>query len=206
MTTIKALAARLKPYPFKSHPHSEFSAACPGVHNCRQFLDRALAPEVMFPSPQRLKPSPLRILTAPLKRCSTRFSKGEDARIQHHLARTPGHGIGNLRIGLRRICYPVSFHENAPLLPGRKFGCTRGTHRLWNSRRAATTVVATGASGGRLDRLPQGQPRRTGLDAAAQEYRPHPGQASARNPHLPSRRHWAHEHLRSEEHTSELQS
>src|ERR1035438_6816484 len=26
-----------------------------GVHSCRQFLDRALAPEVMFPSPQRLK-------------------------------------------------------------------------------------------------------------------------------------------------------
>jgi hypothetical protein len=27
------------------------------VHNCRQFLDRALAPEVMFPSPQRPKPN-----------------------------------------------------------------------------------------------------------------------------------------------------
>src|ERR1035441_7042712 len=147
MTTIKALAARLKPYPFKSHPHSEFSAACPGVHNCRQFLDRALAPEVMFPSPQRLKPSPLRILTAPLKRCSTRFSKGENARIQHHLVRTRGTESAHPRIELRRICYPVSFHENAPLLSGWKFASDRGVLRVRNSRCAATPVVATGAPG-----------------------------------------------------------
>src|ERR1017187_6772928 len=50
-----------------------------GVHSCRQFLDRALAPEVMFPSPQRLKPSDSRILTAPLKRCSTLYTKCENA-------------------------------------------------------------------------------------------------------------------------------
>src|ERR1039457_520103 len=50
-----------------------------GVHNCRQFLDRALAPEVMFPSPQWLKPSHCRILTAPLKRCSTLYTKCENA-------------------------------------------------------------------------------------------------------------------------------
>jgi hypothetical protein len=49
------------------------------VHNCRQFLDRALAPEVMFPSPQWLKPSDFRILTAPLKRCSTLYTKCENA-------------------------------------------------------------------------------------------------------------------------------
>src|ERR1039458_6038981 len=49
-----------------------------GVHNCRQFLARALAPEVMFPSPQRLKPSHFRILTAPLKRCSTLYAKCEN--------------------------------------------------------------------------------------------------------------------------------
>src|SRR5664280_296020 len=66
-----------------------------GVHSCRQFLDRALAPEGMFPSPQRLKPSHFRILTAPLppqhaqkrrvlgtpalKRCSTLYTKYENA-------------------------------------------------------------------------------------------------------------------------------
>jgi hypothetical protein len=49
------------------------------VHSCRQFLDRALAPEVMFPSPQRLKPSHFRILTAPLKGCSTLYTKCENA-------------------------------------------------------------------------------------------------------------------------------
>src|SRR5664279_3832270 len=32
-----------------------------GVHNGRQFLDRALAPEVIFPSPQWLKPAHFRI-------------------------------------------------------------------------------------------------------------------------------------------------
>src|ERR1019366_3154750 len=48
-----------------------------GVHNCCQFRDRALAPEVMFLSPQRLKPSHFRILTAPLKRCSTLYPKEE---------------------------------------------------------------------------------------------------------------------------------
>jgi len=37
-----------------------------GVHNSRQFLDSALAPEVMFLSPQWLKPDHFRILTAPL--------------------------------------------------------------------------------------------------------------------------------------------
>src|SRR5664280_2704790 len=50
-----------------------------GVHNCRRFLDRALAPEVMFPSPQRLKPAHFQILTAPLKRCSTLSTQGETA-------------------------------------------------------------------------------------------------------------------------------
>src|ERR1039458_1833493 len=50
-----------------------------GVHNCRQFWDRALAPEVMFPSPQRLWPVHLRIVIAPLKRCSTLFSQCETA-------------------------------------------------------------------------------------------------------------------------------
>ena len=50
-----------------------------GVHNSRQFLDSALAPEVMFLSPQRLKPDHFRILTAPLKRCSTLYTKGETA-------------------------------------------------------------------------------------------------------------------------------
>src|ERR1019366_2538069 len=48
-----------------------------GVHNCCQFRDRALAPEVVFLSPQRLKPSHFRILTAPLKRCSTLYPKEE---------------------------------------------------------------------------------------------------------------------------------
>src|SRR5664279_2840869 len=33
-----------------------------GVHNGHQFLDRALAPEVMFPFPQWLKPAHFRIL------------------------------------------------------------------------------------------------------------------------------------------------
>src|ERR1035441_7043085 len=49
------------------------------VHNCPQCLDRALAPEVMFPSPQRPKPSHFRILPAPLKRCSTLYTKCENA-------------------------------------------------------------------------------------------------------------------------------
>src|ERR1039457_938289 len=50
-----------------------------GVHNCRRFLDRALSPEVMFPSAQRLKPAHFQILTAPLKRCSTLSTQGETA-------------------------------------------------------------------------------------------------------------------------------
>src|ERR1035441_2931723 len=60
-----------------------------GVHNCRQFLDRALAPEVMFPSPQWLKPAHFQILTAPLKRCSTLYTNSESALTICFLARRP---------------------------------------------------------------------------------------------------------------------
>src|SRR5664280_2761905 len=60
-----------------------------GVHNCRQFLCRALAPDVMFPSPQWLKPAHFRILTAPLKRCSTLYTNSESALTICFLARPP---------------------------------------------------------------------------------------------------------------------
>src|SRR5664280_1441481 len=60
-----------------------------GVHNCRQFLDRALAAEVMFPSPQWLKPAHFRILTVPLKRCSTLYTNSESALTICFLARPP---------------------------------------------------------------------------------------------------------------------
>src|ERR1039458_9076325 len=90
-----------------------------GVHSCRQFLDRALAPELMFPSPQRLKPSHFRILTAPLKRCSTLYTKYENA-LKSSVGMTVSQGIvrcGTLQIGITSEKRTAKSEERSPTLP-----------------------------------------------------------------------------------------